>query len=79
MTIDFEKDYRKISRDFKGLVELTKRTPKKILENMLVELHDYFVDNYIKVEKENHPEKSTREIIIDMYKLREKLKGREKR
>lgn len=79
MTFDFKKEYRKMSRDFKGLVELSNKTPKNVLESMLIELHDYFVDRYIKVEKEMHPEKTTKDVIIDMYKLRGKLKGRKSR
>ncbi len=79
MIIDSEKKYRKISRDFKNQVELAKRTPVEILEKMLVELHDFYIQNYMKTEREKHPEKSRKEILIEMYQLREKLKGRKKK
>ena len=79
MTVDFHKNYRKLSRNFKSQVELANRTSIEILEKMLVELHDFYVQNYIKTENEKYPEKSRKEIIIEMYQLREKLKGRKKK
>ena len=71
-----EKNFRKISRNFKERVELMKRTPLKELEKMSVEMFEYGVRDYIRTEREMHPNKSKKEIIIEMYKLREKLKGR---
>ncbi len=69
-----EKDnYRKLMRDFKGRVELMKRIPLKELEKMFIELYEYGINDYIKTEKELHPNKTRKEIIISMYKLREKL------
>lgn len=70
--------YRKLVRNFKGRVELTKKTPLKDLENMLIEIYDYGIKDYIRTEREMHPNKSRKEILIEMYKLREKLKGRKK-
>jgi len=70
--------YRKLVRNFKGRVELTKKTPLKDLENMLIEIYDYGIKDYIRIEKKMHPNKSRKEILIEMYKLREKLKGRKK-
>ncbi len=70
--------YRKLVRNFKGRVELTKKTPLKDLENMLIEIYDYGIKDYIRTEREMHPDKSRKEILIEMYKLREKLKGRKK-
>jgi len=69
-------EYRKLMRNFKGLVELTHKTPLKDLENMLTETYDYAINDYIKIEKKRNPEKSRKEILIEMYKLRERLKGR---
>jgi len=70
--------YRKLVRNFKGRVELTQKTPLKDLENMLIEIYDYGINDYIRTEREMHPNKSRKEILIEMYKLREKLKGRKK-
>jgi len=70
--------YRKLVRNFKGRVELTKKTPLKDLENMLIEIYDYGIKDYIRTEREMHPNKSRKIILIEMYKLREKLKGRKK-
>ena len=70
--------YRKFIRDFKGRVELMKKTPLNDLENMLIEIYDYGIKDYIRTEREMHPNKSRKEILIEMYKLREKLKGRKK-
>jgi len=76
MKKDLAKQYRKISRDFKAKVKLTEETPLEDLEKLFVELYDFGLENYIKTERERHPQKSEKEIIIEMYQLREKLKGR---
>lgn len=76
MRTDSEIEYRKISRDFKGKIKLTERTPLRKLEKLFIEMYDFGLMNYLKIEKERHPLKSRKEIIIEMYKLREKLKGR---
>ena len=67
---------RKISRDFKSKVELTKKTPLPILERMLCEYYDEGIKTFIKTEKKKHPEMSEKEILIRMYRLSEKLKGK---
>jgi len=78
MKSDSDKNYRKIVRNFKARVDLMKKTPLKKLEKMFIEMYDYGVQDYIRTEKLIHPNKSDKEIIIEMYKLREKLKGRKK-
>jgi len=66
---------RKISRDFKGRIEKMKTTPLKILESMFLELYNYGLEEFIKTEKLKYPDKSRKEIVIDMYKMHDKLKG----
>ncbi len=78
MKSDIDKNYRKIVRNFKGRVDLMKKTPLKELEKMFIEMYDYGIQDYIRTEKSIHPDKSDKEIILEMYKLREKLKGRKK-
>ncbi|MGV9202663.1 MAG: hypothetical protein ACOC44_01415 [Promethearchaeia archaeon] len=57
-------------------MKLTEQTSQRKLEKMFVELYDFGVNSYLKTEKKRFPEKSTKEIIIDMYKLSDKLKSR---
>lgn len=71
-----EKEHRKFSRDFKGKVELTKKTPLSDLEEMFSEYYDESIELYLRIEKEKHPNTSEKEILIGMYKLSEKLKGK---
>lgn len=74
MTQKVDRSYRKRSRDFKNMVELTKKTPLKDLERMFIELYDYSFQKYIETETRRHPDKSTKQIIIELYELRKKLK-----
>jgi len=76
MKTEKKKDLRKISRDFKGRVELMKKISLKNLEKMFSEYYDEGIDSYIRIEKQNNPNLSEKEILIGMYKLSEKLKGR---
>lgn len=76
MTKNFNKNYRKLARNFKGRVELTKKTPLKDLEKLFIEMYDYGLENYIKTEMKNHPKMSQKEIILGMYELHKKMKGR---
>ncbi len=76
MRTDLDKKFRKISRDFKGKVELTNKTPIEYLEKMFVEMYDFNLQYYIDTERKLHPKKSRKEILIEMYKLKERLKGR---
>jgi len=76
MRIDDIKNYRKKVRNFKGRVDLMTKTPLKDLEKMFIEVYDFGIQDYIKYEKEMQPDKSDKEIIINMYKIREKIKGR---
>lgn len=78
MKTETDKNYRKIVRNFKARVKLMEKTPLKDLEKMFIEMYDYGIQDYIRTEKLMYPEKNTKEIVIEMYKLREKLKGRKK-
>ncbi len=78
MTLNPIKEKRKIARDFLGKVEMAKRTPLKVLEKMFIELYDEGIKTYIRKEKEKYPEKSRKQILIEMYALSERLKGRRK-
>ena len=75
MRTDKDRKFRKTARDFKGHVERMKNTPIQVLENMFLELYNFGLEEFIKVEKEKHPDKTRREIILDMYKLHDKLKN----
>lgn len=78
MKTETDKNYRKIVRNFKARVKLMEKTPLKDLEKMFIEMYDYGIQDYIRTEKLMYPDKNTKEIVIEMYKLREKLKGRKK-
>ncbi len=71
-----EKEYRKISRDFKSLIELTKKTSQEELTKIFFEMCNLGLNSYIETEKERNPDKSVKEIIIDMYKFHDELKIR---
>jgi hypothetical protein len=45
---------------------------------MFIEIYEYGINDYIRKEREQYPERSTKEIILKMYELRDKLKGRKK-
>lgn len=69
---------RKVSRDFKGRIELMKRTPIENLEKIFLELCELGLQEYLSTEKQRFPNKSRKEIIIKMYKIHDKLRGRRK-
>ncbi|NVM38562.1 MAG: hypothetical protein HWN81_23430 [Candidatus Lokiarchaeota archaeon] len=61
--------FRKIARDFKGRVELTKKLPIETSISLFFELCNFNLNNYIKTEIERYPNKSMKDIIINMYKI----------
>jgi hemerythrin-like domain-containing protein len=67
---------RKIARDFLGKVEMAKKTPQKVLEQIFMEIYEEGIKRYIKRERERFPNKPRKQILIEMYELKEKLKGR---
>jgi len=76
MTTEKDKEVRKISRDFKGKVKLMEKTPLRDLDKMFSEYYDEGIERYIRDEKLKHPNMTEKEILIEMYKFSEKLKGR---
>ena len=73
-----DNNYRKIMRNFKGRIELMKKTPLENLEKIFLEIYDYGIKDYIRIEKKRYPKKSRKKIIIDMYKFHDKIRGRKK-
>jgi hypothetical protein len=69
---------RKIKRDFKGRIELMNKTALKKVESLFLELYELGLQEYLRREKEKYPNKSHKEIIIQMYQFHDKIRGRKK-
>lgn len=78
MTCDSNTDFRKIARDFKGRIKLMQKTELKKIESIFLEIYELGLQDYIQKEKKRYPDKSRKEIIIDMYQFHDKLRGRRK-
>ena len=78
MTSEINNNFRKILRDFKGRIELMKKTDLKKIESIFLELYELGLQDYILKEKERYPDKTHKEIIISMYQFNDKLRGRKK-
>lgn len=78
MTSESNINFRKIIRDFKGRIELMKKTELKKIEAIFLEIYELGLQDYIQKEKKRYPDKSHKEIIIDMYQFHDKLRGRRK-
>lgn len=78
MRTDADRKYRKISRNFKGRIALMNKIPEEDSIKLFFELCDFCFHNYIRVERERYPNKSIKEIIINMNKSHEKVNGRRK-
>jgi len=78
MTSEINNKSRKILRDFKGRIELMKKTDLKKIESIFLEIHELGLQDYILKEKERSPDKTQKEIIISMYQFHDKLRGRKK-
>jgi len=76
MTVNSNNNFRKIARDFKGRIELMKKTTLRKIESIFLELFELGLQDYIQKEKERFPDKTHKEIIISMYKFHDKLRGR---
>jgi hypothetical protein len=74
MNTETDIQFRKISRDFKAKVEFMKKTPLEDFEKMISEYYDEGIATYLRIEKEKHPDMTEKEILVERYKLREKLK-----
>jgi len=69
-----KEDFRKISSDFQERINFIKRIPSDVATKLFFELCDFHLHNYIATEKKRFPEKSIKEIIIEMYERHNKLK-----
>lgn len=69
---------RKKARDFKGRIELMKTTNLEEIESLFLEIYDLGLKDFLQKEKYRHPNKTQKQIIIDMYKLHDKLRGKGK-
>lgn len=78
MTSEANDNRRKVIRDFKGRIELMKKTDLKKMESIFLEIYELGLQDYIKEEKEKFPNKTHKEIIIDMYQFHDRLRGRKK-
>ncbi len=78
MTSESNTNFRKIARDFKGRIELMKKTELKKIESIFLEIYELGLQDYIQMEKKRYPNKSHKEIIIDIYQFHDKLRGRRK-
>jgi len=78
MTSESNNNFRKIARDFKGRIELMRKTELKKIESIFLEIYELGLQDYIQKEKERYPNKTHKEIIINMYQFHDKLRGRKK-
>ena len=76
MVID--KELRKKSRAFRNRIDLMNRIPTQESIQIFFELCNFNLNNYISIEKKRNPNKSTKDIIIKMYEMHKKLKGRKR-
>ncbi len=76
MTSELNTNFRKVARDFKGRIELMNKIELVKLESIFLEIYELGLQDYIQKENNRYPEKSHKEIIIDMYEFHDKLRGR---
>ena len=69
-------NYRRLARDFKGRIKLMKETPLENIESLFLEVYELGLQDYIRNEKKRFLNKTRKEIILDMYKLHDKLRKR---
>ncbi len=69
---------RKAARDFKGRIELMKKETLESVESLFLELFELGLNDFIQKEKEKYPDKTHKEIIIEMYQFHDRLRGRKK-
>ena len=78
MTYDSKIKTRNIIRDFKGRIELMKKTDLKKVESLFLELYELGLQDYLRIEKNKYPNKTHKEIIIQMYQFHDKIRGKKK-
>ncbi len=69
-----DNNYKKTVRNFKGRMEFMNKTPTEDAVKIFFEICDFGINNYIRIEKERFPNKSIKEIVLEMHKFREKKK-----
>ena len=70
MTSELNNNFRKRVRDFKGRIELMKKIPIETSISLFFELCNFNLNNYIKTERERYPNKTLKEIVIAMHKIK---------
>lgn len=76
MSTNLENHFRKFARDFKGRIELMKRTELHKLESLFLELYELGLRDYLEIEKKKNPNRTHKEIIVSMYQFHDKIRGR---
>lgn len=76
MKSESNNNFRKITRDFKGRIELMKKTDLKKIESIFLELYELGLQDYLQREKEMYPDKIHKEIIINMYQFPDRIRRR---
>ena len=71
-----DNNYKKTVRNFKGRMEFMNKTPTEDAVKIFFEICDFGINNYIRIEKERFPNKSIKEIVLEMHKFREEIKTR---
>jgi len=57
-------------------MEFMNKTPTEDAVKIFFEICDLGINNYIRIEKERFPNKSTKEIVLEMHNIHEKKKTR---
>jgi len=55
-----------------------KKTDLKKIESIFLEIYELGLQDYIQKEKERYPEKTYKDIILNMYHFHDTLRGRKK-
>ncbi|MBY9007384.1 MAG: hypothetical protein KGD63_11570 [Candidatus Lokiarchaeota archaeon] len=76
MILKEDKIYRKNARDFKGRIQHMKNTKLENLENLFLELYEINLNDYIEMEENRNPSITRKQIIVNMYKFHDKIRGK---
>lgn len=76
MTSKSNSTYRKTIRNFKGRIESMKKIELGKIESIFLELYELGLKDYLEKEKKRYPDKTHKEIIIEMYQFHDKIRGR---
>lgn len=78
MSSEFDENFRKKARNFKGRIELMKKTKLERIESLFLEIFELGLKDFIRREKMKNPDKNFKDIIIDMYHFHDKVRGRKR-